>query len=744
MAPQPRHGRVGAPRAVGAGVVVLLAGLAGLTGCSDAGGPLENTFALCTDLVDNDKNGSIDCADPNCTATGEKAIVDYCAKQNGTGIDGFGKDVKKGDAVDGGSDPDGLPVADTNTPTAVEAKMCVVPNGFGCPCTVASDCDSGYCINGDQGKVCTQTCAENCPKDWKCIQPSGGDAVWICVPAYPDLCKPCAEHGDCQKNGLNDNYCVPFYKGDGFIDGSFCMTACTQVMDNVTKLPVDTCKDGYICQTLKLNVEGKPVKQCVPKTAECGCQDAWAQAGLWTECSKTNADGKCVSKRRCGFDATTNQTFLSACDAPGPATEVCGDGKDNDCNGKTDEDGAAGSSKWYLDNDSDGFGTGQGKSLCNDPGIGYSAVGGDCNDFNTAIHPGKEAVEICNSIDDNCNGNIDETGAEGCKLYYADQDSDTFGVTNTGQCLCAASTSHPAGQPGDCDDTPGSGGGINPGVPEICDGVDNDCNGKTDDGSADSTCGVLAGGKAKCIDGSCGVGSCQKGFYDVNGDPSDGCECASSAPAGGLGGFCGAPIDLGELPDGTASISKGGQILPGESGDWYKFNATDSPDIGLTGNCDAYDVKISFVLNPGSIFVFDVYRGSCGSGNQVCSGETQHNWSTSFYGIEPFGPGNKASPSGQGTTNPSPVPEAAGECQCVPSAPPGGVEFPICVKDNGPKGGGGVKNCGPHGLPGMNVCANNSAVYFVRVYTKPNTQLTCEGYIIKFDNAGRGTPPPQQ
>ncbi len=68
---------------------------------------------------------------------------------------------------------------------------------------------------------------------------------------------------------------------------------------------------------------------------------------------------------------------------------------------------------YYTDNDGDGYGTGAGVPYCSNPGAGFSIVDGDCNDGNAAIKPG--ATEICNSIDDNCDGMIDnltETNAD--------------------------------------------------------------------------------------------------------------------------------------------------------------------------------------------------------------------------------------------------------------------------------------------------------------------------------------------
>ena len=93
------------------------------------------------------------------------------------------------------------------------------------------------------------------------------------------------------------------------------------------------------------------------------------------------------------------------CDAePGPAMIERCDGVDNDCDGAVDESDAIDAAPWYVDADGDGYG-GRMIVACHQP-AGTVAQDGDCDDGNPEIHPGAE--ELCNSVDDNCDGSIDE------------------------------------------------------------------------------------------------------------------------------------------------------------------------------------------------------------------------------------------------------------------------------------------------------------------------------------------------
>ncbi len=97
----------------------------------------------------------------------------------------------------------------------------------------------------------------------------------------------------------------------------------------------------------------------------------------------------------------------------------------------------------------------------------YTFNEGDCNDGNNTIYPGAE--EICNGVDDDCDGDVDE----GVKnTYYLDNDGDRFGDAGQTTQACSAPDGYVADHT-DCDD---SSDAINPDASEVCgDGVDQDC-----------------------------------------------------------------------------------------------------------------------------------------------------------------------------------------------------------------------------------------------------------------------------
>ena len=113
-------------------------------------------------------------------------------------------------------------------------------------------------------------------------------------------------------------------------------------------------------------------------------------------------------------------------------------------------------------------------------GDGFANIdcgGLDCDDTNSLINP--DASEVCNGVDDNCDGNIDE--GLPTTIWYPDGDGDGYGdasATPVEDCLVIADH---VDNNEDCDDGDAA---INPDATEMCDGVDNDCDGDVDEDDA--------------------------------------------------------------------------------------------------------------------------------------------------------------------------------------------------------------------------------------------------------------------
>jgi hypothetical protein len=195
------------------------------------------------------------------------------------------------------------------------------------------------------------------------------------------------------------------------------------------------------------------------------------------------------------------------------AAEQC-DGLDNNCDGEIDE-GVL--STFYADADADGYGDlTQPTEACEQP-TGAAATGDDCDDTNPAIHPNAEetdcadptdyncdgstgfadadadgwpacqdcddsdagenpdAVEICDESDDDCDGLVDE---DVTTTFWADTDADSYGDLDFPTESCALPDGYAVNSE-DCDDSDAL---VNPGITEICDERDDDCDGEIDEG----------------------------------------------------------------------------------------------------------------------------------------------------------------------------------------------------------------------------------------------------------------------
>jgi hypothetical protein len=157
---------------------------------------------------------------------------------------------------------------------------------------------------------------------------------------------------------------------------------------------------------------------------------------------------------------------------------------------------------YYLDADLDGAGAEATRVYSCEPQPNRIVQGGDCDDKNPLANAAMP--EICNSVDDNCDGNVDEGFTP--VLLIEDADGDGFGsrggMTKIG---CPP-------EPGfattfdDCDDLDPA---INPGAVEIANLRDDDCNGRVDDLSSHAGSGAGSGATSPASPAPAPGGGCQ-------------------------------------------------------------------------------------------------------------------------------------------------------------------------------------------------------------------------------------------
>jgi hypothetical protein len=208
------------------------------------------------------------------------------------------------------------------------------------------------------------------------------------------------------------------------------------------------------------------------------------------------------------------------CTPTNNGVEIC-DGQDNDCDGKIDNE--------PMDAGMPCGGKPGGLGECRQGAM--ACVNGHL----VCLGAGTPGPEVCDGKDNDCNGMVDEDdpfvgkdcfppGRTGCDV----SNGTCRAPCKLGKWACAAGRLS-------CE-------GAVVAAAEICDGVDNDCNGVVDDGFNKTTdprhCGACnnkceyANAIALCENGTCKMGPCNFGWVDANKNPADGCElqCTFEGP----------------------------------------------------------------------------------------------------------------------------------------------------------------------------------------------------------------------
>ena len=330
--------------------------------------------------------------------------------------------------------------------------ICVSATALLChPCEAHDDCNVGgqaspnRCVSyGHAGSFCGIDCEvqnpdAGCPSGYLCQpSPEGEAGQGDCVPLT----------WECGCNGLAKQL------GPG--------TVCQVANEH------GACDGWRACGSEGLTDCEAPLAEaetCNEMDDDC---DGDTDEGFANEpCFVINKHGGCPGSTVC-------QDGESVCEGPEPAEDVC-DGLDQDCDGTVDEG--------FPDTDVDGVLDCLDKD---DDDDGFDDDD-DCAPLDPTIHP--FATEVCDQVDNDCDSSTDEAGSEGCTNYYLDVDQDDFGDSAMpAACLCAPAPQafYTATQPGDCDDLQGS---VHPDATEICNGADDDCDGLTDEGTGGDTDG---------------------------------------------------------------------------------------------------------------------------------------------------------------------------------------------------------------------------------------------------------------
>ncbi|HUM46387.1 MAG TPA: MopE-related protein [Chitinophagales bacterium] len=356
----------------------------------------------------------------------------------------------------------------------------------------ADNDDDGY---GNALGGTTSTC-NGVPADYSTTNDDCNDSNSNVNPGETETCNSVDD--DCA-NGVDDGLTTYNYYADNDNDG-YGNGAGGVYITCISETPAGFSTSDDDCNDTNENVNPGETEFCNGVDDNCanGVDDGLT---TYTYYADNDDDGygngaggtyvTCTSETPEGY-STTADDCNDEIEAINPgATETC-NGVDDNCNNLTDE---GLTTIYYYDKDGDGFGENLSQELCAPTGFYTATVGGDCNNDNETIYPG--APEQCNLTDDDCDGFADN-GLDFI-TYYVDFDDDGYGSDLIpGVSLCLNPGDGFTTTNGDCNDF---NDGINPTATEICNNVDDNCDGSVDENGVPAVI-TAAGSTTFCAEGS--------------------------------------------------------------------------------------------------------------------------------------------------------------------------------------------------------------------------------------------------
>ncbi len=471
--------------------------------CDDTATAIHPMATEICDAIDNDCNGLADDNDPSLdTSTATPFFTDNDGDTYGDGlvlacIQPTGTATRAGDCNDSapGINPFALEVCD----------------GTDNDCDGLTDDDDTDTATAGMGlyfyDVDLDGYGDSATEVMACVQPAGtvslaGDCDDTSSAVYPGATEVCdGVDNDCNAladdddSGLDTTTATTAYAdadGDGFGDpatsGAFCA------------VPSDYVADNTDCDDTEATAYPGGTERCDGVDNDCdtlvdSLDPDVSPSDTATWYADTDSDGygdASTTVEACdqptGYVYNADDCDDTAASISPDADEAC-DGIDNDCDGLTDDDDDVTdpTSALVIFDDVDGDGWGDDATLayiCT-PDPTAITTGGDCDDTDYDINP--DALEACDEVDNDCDGLVDDADPmdldfTSASLWYNDSDSDGFGASSGSIYGCDLTSMGRVDNGDDCDDTDDT---INPLAVEVCDSIDNDCDGDTDDTDAD-------------------------------------------------------------------------------------------------------------------------------------------------------------------------------------------------------------------------------------------------------------------